>query len=96
MPQKAVRKIRGDEPIWVIIHIYMEISQGNSLCSYLKQNKNVIFFFYIIGEQEGGIGPVGGGIGTTGSGEDVGKGCRRVNMVQILCVHICKWKNDAC
>jgi hypothetical protein len=32
-------KNRGDEPIQVIIHIYMEISQGNSLCSYLKQTK---------------------------------------------------------
>jgi hypothetical protein len=41
-----MKKNRGDEPIWVIIHIYMEISQGNSLCSYLylKQAKNVIFF----------------------------------------------------
>jgi hypothetical protein len=24
-------KNRGDEPMWVIIHIYMEVSQGNSL-----------------------------------------------------------------
>jgi hypothetical protein len=24
----------------------------------------------------------------------VGKGCRRVNMVQILCTHVCKWKNE--
>jgi hypothetical protein len=22
------------------------------------------------------------------------KGCRRVNMVQILCAHVCKCKND--
>jgi hypothetical protein len=29
-------------------------------------------------------------------GEDVGKGCRRVNMVQILCIHVCKWKNETC
>jgi hypothetical protein len=32
-------KNRGDEPIWAIIHIYMEVAQGNSLCSYL-------FFFF--------------------------------------------------
>jgi hypothetical protein len=32
--------------------------------------------------------PVGGG--------GVGKGCRRVNMVQILCTHVCKWKNETC
>jgi hypothetical protein len=28
---------RGDESIQVIVHICMEISQGNSLCSYLKK-----------------------------------------------------------
>jgi hypothetical protein len=22
------------------------------------------------------------------------KVCRRVNMVQILCTHVCKWKNE--
>jgi hypothetical protein len=32
-----MKKIRGDKPIGVIIHIYMEISQGNPL--YLKQAK---------------------------------------------------------
>jgi hypothetical protein len=26
----------------------------------------------------------------------VGKGCRRMNMVQILCTHVCKWKYDIC
>jgi hypothetical protein len=26
----------------------------------------------------------------------VGKDCKRVNMVQILCTHACKWKNDTC
>jgi hypothetical protein len=35
------------------------------------------------------------GFGTSGGGvEDVGKGCRRVNIMQILCTHICKWKNE--
>jgi hypothetical protein len=24
--------------------------------------------------------------------EDIKKGCRRVNMVEILCTYICKWK----
>jgi hypothetical protein len=42
-------------------------------------------------EQEGRIGPLWG-IGTPGSGEDVGKGYRRENMVQILDIHVCKWK----
>jgi hypothetical protein len=29
-----MKKIRGDEPIGVIIHIYMEISQGTPLYNY--------------------------------------------------------------
>jgi hypothetical protein len=35
----------------------MEVSQGNSLHSYLKQAKISFFFFYKIKEQESGIGP---------------------------------------
>jgi hypothetical protein len=36
-----MKRIREDETIGVIIHIYMEMSQGNALCSYphLKQTK---------------------------------------------------------
>jgi hypothetical protein len=42
-----MKKIREDETIWVIVHIYMKISQGNSLCSYLylKQAKISCFLF---------------------------------------------------
>jgi hypothetical protein len=45
-----MRKNRGDEPIGVIIHIYIEISQGNALCSYLylKQGKMSFFFFFLL------------------------------------------------
>jgi hypothetical protein len=56
----------------VIIHIYMEMSQGNSLCSYPKQTK---MSFFKNGRQESKSGPdwelapVGG--------EDIRKGCRR-------------------
>jgi hypothetical protein len=35
--RKGMKKNRGDEPIGVIIYIYMEMLQGNSLCYlYLK------------------------------------------------------------
>jgi hypothetical protein len=34
--------------------------------------------------------------GTSGKGKDVGKWCRRVNMLQILCAHACEWKNCTC
>jgi hypothetical protein len=55
-----MKKIRGDKPSGVIVDIYMEISQGNSLCSYLylKQAKMSCFSFYLfsyfykIGEHE--------------------------------------------
>jgi hypothetical protein len=39
-------KNRGDELIWVIIHIYMEMSQGSSLCNYLKQTQMSLFFSF--------------------------------------------------
>jgi hypothetical protein len=42
---------------------------------------------------EGEVVPVWGG-GTSGRREEVGKGYRRVNMVQILCIHVCKWENE--
>jgi hypothetical protein len=31
-----------------------------------------------------------GTVGTSGRKEEIGKGCRRLNMVQILCTHVCK------
>jgi hypothetical protein len=43
----------------------------------------------------GGHGSPPGG-GTNGREEDVEKGCRRVNMVPILCTNVCKWKNETC
>jgi hypothetical protein len=73
----------------------MKMSQEKPMYSYLKQTKMSFFFFYKIREQEGRIGPVWG-LATNGRGENVGKGYRRVNMVQILCTHICKWKNETC
>jgi hypothetical protein len=44
-----MKKIRGDKPMGVTIHTYMEIPQGNSLHShlYLKQTKMSTFSFYL-------------------------------------------------
>jgi hypothetical protein len=47
----------------------MKISQGNSLCSYLKQTKMSFFFFHKIREQEDGTDPA-----WTGCGVPVGGG----------------------
>jgi hypothetical protein len=66
-----MKKIRGDKPVGVIIHIHMGISQGNSLCNYLylKQAKMPCFSFYLFSfffykireQQEGRTSPAGRG-----------------------------------
>jgi hypothetical protein len=46
-----MKKIRADKPIGIIIHMFLEILQGNSLCNYLylKQAKMLgIFFFFLL------------------------------------------------
>jgi hypothetical protein len=48
---------------------------------------------YKNGEQEGKAGPVLG-VSTSGRGKDIRKRHRRVNMVEIFCTHVCKWKNE--
>jgi hypothetical protein len=91
---------RGNEPIGVILPIYMEILQGNSLCSFLSQtSKNVMFLFFSFffnktGEQEEGRGP-GWGNWYQWEGEG-GRERGRVNIVQKMCTHVCKCKNDIC
>jgi hypothetical protein len=44
-----MKKIRREKPIGIIIHIYMDISQGSYLCGYLyfKQAKMSVFFFFL-------------------------------------------------
>jgi hypothetical protein len=63
----------------------MEMSQGNSLYSYPKQ----ICHSFLQKTENSRAVPVGGV-------EEVGRGCRGVNMVQIFCIHGCKWKNENC
>jgi hypothetical protein len=47
-----MKKIKGDKPIGVTKHIYMEISQGNSLCSLSQASKNVNFSFFLSTKSE--------------------------------------------
>jgi hypothetical protein len=84
-----MKKIRGNKSIGVIIHVYTEISQGNSLCSYLyfKQAKMscvsfYLFFFLLQNRIIRGQTSPAQGRGTSGKGEELGKGDRRVNLVQ--------------
>jgi hypothetical protein len=50
-----MKKIRGDKPSGVIIHMYMEMSEGNSLSCFSFYLFS--FFSYKIGEQEGQTSP---------------------------------------
>jgi hypothetical protein len=84
------KKNRGDKPIWTKIHIYMEISQGNSLYSYLKQKKSSFFSFIKWEKRRAEQILSWGEGGTNGRRENVGKWCKKVNIVQILCTHVCK------
>jgi hypothetical protein len=45
-----VKRTGRDEPIGVVIHIFMETTQGNTLCSYLylKLVKMPYFCFYLL------------------------------------------------
>jgi hypothetical protein len=97
-----MKKNRGDELILVKVHIYMEILQENSLHSflYLKQEKMSflkICFFPIQSENKRAE-QVLSREGTVASGREdtVGKGGRRINIVQKLCTYISKCKNDIC
>jgi hypothetical protein len=36
------------------------------------------------------------GVGTSRRREDMGKRHRKMNMLPILCTHVCKWKSETC
>jgi hypothetical protein len=48
---------------------------------------------YKIREKEGKTAPLGGWVLVWG-GEDIRKTGQRVNMVEIVYAHVCKWKNE--
>jgi hypothetical protein len=75
--------------------MYMEVSQRYFLCSYLKQVKCYFFSFTKL-ENRKAEQVLGRVVSTSGSGEEVGKGLGRVNILQILCTHVYKWKNETC
>jgi hypothetical protein len=81
-----MQKIRGGKPAGVIIHISMELSQGNSLC-YLKQKCHVFHFilsFYSSTKSENRRAEQAlprGRAGTRGRGKVLGNGSRKVNTV---------------
>jgi hypothetical protein len=67
----------------------MEISQENSLCSYLKQTK-MSFLFSFTKLENRRAAQVLPGVGYQQEREEVRKGCGRMNILQILCTHVYK------
>jgi hypothetical protein len=65
----------------IVNHIYKEIR-----CIVVLNKKMSFFFFYKIGEQE-----VLSGGWYQGGEEEVGKGCKRLNMLQIMCTRVCMY-----
>jgi hypothetical protein len=66
------------------------------LCVAISSKQKCHFIFSFIKsenrrEEEQGLPR---GVGTSGRGKEVGKGYGRVNIVQILCIHVYKWKNE--
>jgi hypothetical protein len=56
------------------------------MCSYLIQT-------IILSKREAGKTSPVWRVGSSGRRENVHNG--KVNIVQLLCIHVCKWKNDA-
>jgi hypothetical protein len=67
----------------------MEIPQQTPCIAILNKQKCL---FFKNREQEGKTGP-GWGFGTSGKRDDIRKGCRRVNRVEIY-THVCKPKKS--
>jgi hypothetical protein len=69
----------------------MEISQRNSLYRYLKQIKvSFLFFFFFYKTRTGRQNRFCLAGWYQLVGEDIRKGCRRVNTVEMLYAHVCK------
>jgi hypothetical protein len=85
------KKNREDEPI----PIYTWKCHKETPCIAIIKKKSQFFSFYKIREQEGRTGPIWGDW-YQWEGEDMGRDCRRVNIVQILCTHVYKWKTETC
>jgi hypothetical protein len=92
-----MKKIKGDKPSGIIIHSYIELSQGNSLCTNIYVKLKYHAFHHILSlfsstkwenrrkEQDCQCGRAG----SSGRGEVLRKGCRRVNIMQQN-VYTCK------
>jgi hypothetical protein len=55
-----------------------------------KPKMSFLFLLFSYTKLKGGKVLSGAGVSTSGREEEVGKGCRWVNVVQILCTQVCK------
>jgi hypothetical protein len=57
----------------------------------------ILIYLFIYKNRKRGskTGPLRG-MSTSGRREDMKKGGWRENMVEMLCTHVCKWKNETC
>jgi hypothetical protein len=84
-----------DEPTQVILHIYKAVPQDTPSVAILNKQK-CHFFYFTKWETRRAEQVLSVVVGTSGRGKEVEKGHGRVNMVQMLCTHVCKWQNDTC
>jgi hypothetical protein len=100
-----VKRTGRSEPVGVVIYICMETTKGISLCSYfyLKLAKPSCFSYLLcfsstksenrrVDRFRGKFGGVWHQWERGGGGERD----RRMNTVQIMCIHVCKCENDTC
>jgi hypothetical protein len=76
--------------------VYNTYNTQETPCASILNKQKYIYFSFTESENRRVEQVLPVGVGTSGRWEDVGKGCGRVNTVQILCTHVCKWKNDTC
>jgi hypothetical protein len=77
-PGRDYDKKEKNESIWVTIYIYI----------LRNVTRKLRHFFLLQNWSTGGHNRSCLGVGIRGSGEDVRKGCRRLDMVQMLCTHL--------
>jgi hypothetical protein len=93
-----MKKIRGNKPIRVIIHMHMEISQDICVATFISDKQKYHVFLCIIAlfsskkseNRKAEQVLTRAGNGHQWEGQREGKGSRRGNMLQKMCTHAFK------
>jgi hypothetical protein len=93
MTYNKVERRKIEEMNQFRFYIYIWKCHKKILCvAILNKQKCHFFSFTKSVTRRPEQGPVCRTVDTSGSGEKVEKGYGRVNIVHILCTHVCKWK----